>query len=241
MERLNKKIAASGLTSRRKADELIIEGKVKVNGVIVTDLGVKVSDKDIIEVDNKKLVSEDKVYYLLNKPREVLATTADDKGRKTVIDLIDTKERIFPVGRLDYDTSGLLILTNDGELTQALTHPKGSIAKTYIAKVEGIVTSKEIKELESGIILDGVKTKKAHARINKIDKKNNKSYVELTITEGRNHQVKNMFMYFNHKVLKLKRVTYSFLDLSGLKKGEYRPLSIKEVKQLYNECKIKKD
>ena len=241
MERLQKYLSSCGVASRRKSEALILEGRVKVNGTVVKELGFKVNPKDSVMVDDSLVLKDEKLYFLLYKPEKTICSLKDEKGRKTVIDLIDTKERIFPVGRLDYDTSGILLLTNDGELTQALTHPKGSIDKTYVAKVDGIVTSKEIKELESGIILDGVKTKKAHARINKIDKKNNKSYVELTITEGRNHQVKNMFMYFNHKVLKLKRVSYSFLDLSGLRKGEYRTLSIKEVKQLYNECKIKKD
>ncbi len=241
MERLQKYLSSCGVASRRKSEALILEGRVKVNGTAVKELGFKVNPKDSVMVDDSLVLKDEKLYFLLYKPEKTICSLKDEKGRKTVIDLIDTKERIFPVGRLDYDTSGILLLTNDGELTQALTHPKGSIEKTYVAKVDGIVTSKEIKELESGIILDGVKTKKAHARINKIDKKNNKSYVELTITEGRNHQVKNMFMYFNHKVLKLKRVSYSFLDLSGLRKGEYRTLSIKEVKQLYNECKIKKD
>lgn len=241
MERLQKYLSSCGVASRRKSEELILKGKVKVNGLVVKELGFKVSAKDSVMVDDSLVVKEEKLYYLLYKPEKTICSLKDEKGRKTVIDLIDTKERIFPVGRLDYDTSGLLLLTNDGKLTQGLTHPSGDIKKTYLAKIDGIITSSEIKELEKGIVIDGIKTKKSYAKIKKIDKKNNKSYVELTISEGRNHQVKNMFMYFNHKVLKLKRISYSFLDLSGLKKGEYRNLSIKEVKQLYNECKIKKD
>ena len=138
------------------------------------------------------------------------------------------------MGRLDYDTSGLLLLTNDGELTNKLTHPSHDIPKTYSAKVDGIITKEELRTLEKGIILDGVKTKKAIAKLKKVDKRNNKSYVELTITEGRNHQVKNMFAFIGHKVLKLKRISYSFLDLSNLSIGEYRSLTIKEVKQLYS-------
>ena len=240
MERLNKYLSNCGISSRRKSDMLILEGRVRVNNNIIKELGYKVSSKDEVMVDDVIINKEEKQYFLLYKPEKTICSLKDEKGRKTVVDLIETNERIFPIGRLDYDTSGLLLLTNDGELTNLLTHPSGNIKKTYMAKIDGIITSKETKELESGIILDGVKTKKSIVKIVKIDKKNNRSYVEITITEGRNHQVKNMFMFFGHKVLKLKRVNYSFLDLSGLKKGEYRKLTIKEVKQLYNLCKIKK-
>lgn len=240
MERLQKFLSSCGVASRRKSEQLILDGRVKVNGNVVVDLGTKVTNKDEVYVDDVLINRQEKLYYLLYKPEKTICSLHDEKGRLTVVDLIDTKERIFPVGRLDYDTTGVLILTNDGELTNALTHPSGSIKKTYLAKIEGVITPPEVKLLESGIILDGVKTKKAKVKIKKIDKPNNKSYVEITISEGRNHQVKNMFQAVNHKVLKLKRIEYSFLDLTGLKKGEYRTLSIKEVKLLYNECKIKK-
>ena len=241
MERLQKYLASCGIASRRKSEEIILEGRVKVNDVIIKDLGYKVSEKDNVLVDDNPIIKEEKMYYLLYKPEKTICSLSDEKGRKTVIDIIDSQARIFPVGRLDYDTTGVLILTNDGELTNLLTHPSGNIKKTYLAKIDGIINSEETKALETGVVLDGVKTKPAKVKIQKIDKKNNKSYVELTITEGRNHQVKNMFSSVNHKVLKLKRIRYSFLDLSGLKKGEFRPLSIKEVKLLYNECKNKKD
>lgn len=234
MERLQKYLASCGVASRRKSEKLITDGKVRVNDNIITDLGFKVSNKDKIYVDDVLIERTNKVYYLLYKPEKTICSLHDEKGRKTVVDLIDTKERIFPVGRLDYDTTGVLILTNDGELTNLLTHPKGNIRKTYSAKIDGIIKDEEVKKLESGIILDGVKTKKSHVNVRKIDKKNNKSYVEITITEGRNHQVKNMFSAVGHKVLKLKRISYEFLDLSGLKKGEYRTLGVKEVKQLYS-------
>ena len=234
MERLQKYLASCGVASRRKSEELILKGKVIVNGNVITDLGFKVDDKDEVLVDGVEVTKQSKLYYLLYKPEKVICSVKDEKGRKTVIDLIDTKEKIFPVGRLDYDTSGLLLLTNDGELTNKLTHPSGNIEKTYQAKIEGIITPKEIYELERGIVLDGVKTKKSKVKLKKIDKKNNKSYVDITITEGRNHQVKNMFMYFNHKVLKLKRIKYSIFDLKGLSIGEYRRLTIKEVKILYS-------
>ena len=234
MERLQKYLSACGVASRRKSEELILKGKVKVNDKVITDLGFKVSDKDEVYVDNVQVFKQEKEYYLLYKPEKVICSVHDEKGRTTVIDLIDTKEKIFPVGRLDYDTSGLLLLTNDGELTNKLTHPSHDIEKTYLAKIDGLITREELKTLERGVMIDGVKTKRAYTRLKESDKKNNKSYVEITITEGRNHQVKNMFMAVGHKVLKLKRIKYSFLNLSGLSIGEYRKLSIKEVKQLYS-------
>ena len=233
MERLQKYLSSCGDASRRKSEELIKQGKVKVNGKVVNELGFKVDIGDEVSVDDVVISREEKEYYLLYKPEKVICSVRDEKGRTTVVDLIDTKSKIFPVGRLDYDTSGLLLLTNDGELTNKLTHPSGSIQKTYYAKVEGIVTDKEFNELRKGVILDGVKTKRANGKVKKIDKKNNKSYVELIITEGRNHQVKNMFDTIGHKVLKLKRTNYAFLTLNGMSIGEYRKLSIKEVKQLY--------
>jgi len=234
MERLQKYLSSCGIASRRKSEQLILDGKVKVNGKIVNELGFKINEKDVISVNDKEITKDEKVYYLLYKPEKVICSVKDEKGRCTVIDLIDTKTKIFPVGRLDYDTSGLLILTNDGELTNLLTHPSHNIEKTYSAKIDGIINIDEAKILEKGIVLDGIKTKKAKVKIKKIDKKNNKSYVDITISEGRNHQVKNMFMYFNHKVLKLKRINYAFLDLSGLKIGEYRTLTTKEIKKLYS-------
>jgi len=233
MERLQKYLSECGIASRRKSEELILKGKVSVNGLIVRELGTKITDKDEVMVDGKVVSREDKEYYLLYKPEKIICSVHDEKNRPTVINLIDTKAQIFPVGRLDYDTSGLLLLTNDGELTNKLTHPSNSIEKVYSAKVDGIVTREEARKLENGVLIDGVKTKKARVKIRKIDKKNNKSYVEIIITEGRNHQVKNMFETVNHKVLKLKRVAYSFLTLDDLRIGEYRKLTVKEVKQLY--------
>ncbi len=239
MERLQKYMAECGIASRRKSEELILAGKVKVNGKVVKELGVKVSEKDDIEVNGTYLRKEEKEYYILNKPEKTICSVSDDKGRITVVDLIDTKEKIFPVGRLDYDTTGILLLTNDGTITNKLTHPSGSIEKTYFVKCDGIINIDDIKQLEKGIILDGVKTKKSKAKIKKIDKRNRKSYVEITITEGRNHQVKNMFAAVNHKVLKLKRIRYAFFTLEelNLSLGEYRKLTIKEIKKLYNYCK----
>lgn len=237
MERLQKVIAEAGYASRRKAEELIKAGKVYVNGEKVTEMGFKVSGNDIIDINGKPLKKEEKEYYLLNKPRGVVTTTSDDKDRKVVTDLIETTKRIYPIGRLDYDTTGALILTNDGELANLLTHPKNHVDKTYIAKVKGLVNKSDILALRTGIKMDNYKTSKAGARIISYDKKTDTSIVEITIHEGKNHQVKNMFAAINHEVIKLKREKISFLNLKGLKSGEYRYLNIKEVKKLYNEAK----
>lgn len=234
MERLQKVIANSGYCSRRKAEELILKGKVKVNGETILELGTKVSGNDQIIVENKVITEENKEYILLYKPRGIITSTTDDKNRKTVLDLIDTDKRLYPVGRLDYDTSGLLLLTNDGELTNILIHPSNNVEKVYLAKINGIMNGIEIKKLERGVIIDGKKTSKAKVKVKKIDKKNNCSLVEITIHEGRNHQVKKMFESIGYEVIKLKREKFAFLNLNGLKPGEYRKLSIKEVKILYS-------
>lgn len=232
MERLQKVIANSGYCSRRKAEELIKNGKVMVNGKKIEELGFKVDGNDIITVENKILKKENKEYILLYKPRGVVTTTSDEKGRKTVLDLIETNKRLYPVGRLDYDTSGLLLLTNDGELTNVLIHPKNEIDKVYIAKINGIMNGFEIKTLEKGVLIDGKKTVPCKVKVRKKEK--DSSIIELTIHEGKNHQVKKMFETIGFKVLKLKREKLAFLNLSGLKPGEYRYLSIKEVKMLYS-------
>lgn len=239
MERLQKYLSECGIASRRKCEEIILNKKVKVNGKIINELGYKVSNNDFVTVDDIEVRKKEKEYYILYKPEKVICSVKDDKNRTTVVDLINTTEKIFPVGRLDYDTSGLLILTNDGELANMLTHPSHTIEKKYLAKIEGIITPKDIYMLENGIEIEGVKTKKAKAKIQKIDKKNKKSFVELTISEGRNHQVKNMFGILGYKVLKLKRTNYDFLTLKNLSIGESRKLTIKEVKKLYNDAKEK--
>ena len=236
MLRLQKIIADKGYCSRRKAEELIASGKVYVNGEKITTMGYKASDSDYIEVEGTPLnQKEDKVYYLLNKPRGVVTTASDNLGRKTVVDLINTDKRIYPVGRLDYDTTGLLILTNDGNLTNYLEHPKNNIEKVYVAKIKGIPTKEELSRLCRGVIVDGKKTSKSKAKMIKVDKKSNSSIIELIIHEGKNHQVKKMFKAIGYEVIKLKRESISFLTLDGLKSGEYRELSIKEVKKLYGE------
>ena len=238
MERIQKIIAQSGYCSRRKAEELIVAGKVKLNGQTVTKLGTTADGNDIIEVEGFTIESkQEKVYVLLNKPRGVVTSTKDDKHRKVVTDLINIPTRIYPVGRLDYDTTGVLLLTNDGELTNELLHPSNHIEKVYVAKIKGILTPGHKKTLESGVVIDGIKTAPSKVRIKRIDKKTNTSIVEIMIHEGRNHQVKNMFKALGYDVEKLRRDRLLFLTCDGLPTGEYRFLSIKEVKRLYNEIK----
>ena len=233
MERLQKIIANSGMCSRRKAEELILSGKVKVDGVVVTELGVKASDKSSIEVNGNLISREEKEYYLLNKPRGVLTTTSDDKNRKTVVDLIDTDKRIYPVGRLDYDTTGVLILTNDGDFANMIMHPKNEIDKIYIAKVKGIVNGEAVHKLEDGVMIDDDFVKASRVKVKKVDTKTNHSLVEITIHEGKNHQVKKMFEAVGYLVDKLKRERVAFLTVDGLNSGEYRKLTNKEVSKLY--------
>ena len=234
MERLQKVIANSGYCSRRKAEELISDGKVKVNGVVVSQLGFKVDGNDEVMIGNKVISREEKEYILLNKPRGVVTTSHDDKNRKTVIDLINTDKRLYPVGRLDYDTTGALLLTNDGELTNLLIHPRNKVDKLYIAKVRGFFDKDSASSMSHGVILDGVKTSKCFVKLRKYDRKSDTSIVEVIIHEGRNHQVKRMFEAVSFDVLKLKREMFAFLNVNGLKSGEYRYLSVKEVKQLYS-------
>jgi len=233
MERLQKVIANLGFCSRRKAEELIAKGKVYVNGDLVTELGTKVDNKDIIVVDGVTLDRQiRKEYYLLNKPRGYICSVNDEKGRKVVTDLIDTTERIYPVGRLDYDTTGVLLLTNDGDLTNILTHPSNEIEKTYLAIVEGVITTDEIYELIDGVVIDGVKVVPKRVKIKKKDNEKNRTKVEITIVEGRNHIVKKIFEKIGHPVNKLHREREGFLDVKNLQSGEYRYLTQDEVNKL---------
>lgn len=234
MERLQKFIAEAGYTSRRKAEELIKQGKVEVDGEVVTELGFKISGKEQVIVEGHLLRREEKEYYLLNKPRSIITSVFDDKGRKTVVDLIDTKKRIYPIGRLDYDTTGALLLTNDGEFANILMHPNSKVDKVYIAKLQGIIKGESINQLKNGVIIDGRKTEKCRVKLRKIDLKNNTSIVEITIHEGRNHQVKKMFHEVGFEVLKLKRERIGIFTLYGLKSGSYRRLTPKEVSIIYS-------
>lgn len=234
MERLQKVIASYGYASRRKAEDLIRHGKVLVNGKVITELGTKVLANDIIGIDgviiNKDVKHE---YYLLNKPRQVISSVEDKLGRITVRDLINTEARIYPVGRLDYDTTGLIILTNDGDFANMLMHPSYEIEKTYVAKINKVLDKDDINKLKKGIVIDNRKVDIKRFKVRKKDVEKNTSIVELTIVEGRNHIVKKIFESMRIDVIKLSRVSYAFLTLDGLKSGEYRKLSIKEIKKLY--------
>ena len=243
MERLQKLIAESGYCSRRKAEELIKTGKVFVNGKKITELGTKATFGDEIIVNGKLIEYQGKEYYLFYKPRSVVCTTKDDKGRKSVLDYFDdvTEKRIYPVGRLDYDASGLLLLTNDGDFANLMMHPSNKIDKFYVVKVKGIVTANEIKLLKSGIRLDDKKIYPSRVKLKKINKKALTSIVEITVHDGINHEVKRLMESIGHEVIKLKREMFGFLTLGNLKSGEKRPLSIKEVKKLYNLAKKEAD
>lgn len=232
-ERLQKRIANSGYTSRRKAETLITEGKVKVNGAVETELGTKVKPSDSIEVEGIKLEQEDKLYILFYKPAQVITSVSDDRGRKVVTDYFkQIKTRIYPVGRLDYDTSGLLLLTNDGEFTNLMTHPRYKIKKKYVVKLKGYLMREEVKSLEQGVQLEDGVTQPAIIKVKNQDKDKNTTLVEITITEGRNRQVRRMFEHFGHQVTKLQRIEFGPLNLKGLNAGEGRVLTPHEVKMI---------
>lgn len=235
MERLQKVIAEAGIASRRKAEELITSGKVKVNGVTVTELGTKVDSNDEIVVNGKPIVKEEKVYYLFNKPKKVICSTKDNHNRETVLDYFShINKRVFPVGRLDYETTGLLIMTNDGEFAQLMMHPKTHIEKTYEVEVEGIFTDKMAVHLTKGIMLEGKKTLPAIVEIVSTSKRKNMSLLNITIFEGRNREIRKMMEYFNCNVKRLKRIQYGFLTLGNLRQGEYRKLRSYEIRKLIN-------
>ena len=233
MERLQKIIAQTGYCSRRKAEELITAGRVKVNGKVVTQLGEKADIEDIITIDNKRINVERKVYILMNKPRNVVCSAHDDRGRKTVVDLIEgINERIYPIGRLDFDTTGVLLLTNDGDLTNKLIHPSKEIDKTYRVTIEGFANEEQLERIRKGIKLDGVVTSPAIVEVSKVNKEKRKSIINITIHEGKNHQVKRMFNTVGLKVIKLTRIEFAGFKVGGLKEGQYRLLTNKETMEL---------
>lgn len=230
--RINKFLADNGVASRRHADEMISAGRITVNGKIAT-LGVNIEEGDVVAIDGIPLETAEKreEYYIMNKPKGVVCTVSDDRGRKTVMDLLpETVGRVFPVGRLDYATEGLLILTNDGDLAFRLTHPKNEIPKTYLVRIEGTLTEKDLNPIRSGVELDGVLTKKCKAHIVETNKAYTK--VHVTITEGKNRQVRRMFEAIGKNVAFLKRVSIGQLKLTGLDRGQMRPLTELEIAYL---------
>lgn len=234
IERLQKFMATCGVASRRKCERLIEEGMVKVNGITITELGFKVdSNKDLVMVSDKIIHEEErKVYIAINKPKGCLTASSDDRGRKTVIDLLSFPERVFPVGRLDFETSGLLIITNDGEIFNKIMHPREKIDKTYIAKVTGIPSEEEILKLESGVDIGGYITAPAKVKLLGIEGKT--SNLKITIHEGKKRQVRKMCKYTGHPVIDLKRVSIGEIKLGELKEGQWRYLTSKELNYLMN-------
>ena len=244
MERLQKVIAHAGVASRRQAEKLITAGRVKVNGETVVELGTKVSRHDRVEVDEVPIYKEEPKYFVLNKPTGVISAVEDDRGRPCVTDYFpDVEERIYPIGRLDYNTSGLLLLTNDGtsglllltndgEFANLLMHPSHEVAKGYIAKVNGIPNRDDLRRLEKGVIIDRKKTAPAKARMIKTEEAKDYAVVELVIHEGRNRQVRKMFDAIGHSVQKLRREFYGNIYLDDLRPGQSRVLLPFEVQQL---------
>lgn len=231
--RINKFLAEFGIGSRRAIDKMIEEKRIKVNGVLA-ESGIKVDKSDKISVNGKLLEFEKKkkVYFMLNKPKRVLSTAKDERGRKTVVDLIDTKERIFPIGRLDYDTEGLLLLTNDGEIFNKVIHPRTEVYKTYLVEARGNINMTTLNKLKRGIMLDDKMTLPAKAKILLADERHTE--LHFAIKEGRNRQVRRMFESVGHPVINLKRIMLGELNLEGLEVGEYRPLTKKEINYLYS-------
>ncbi|WP_018755273.1 pseudouridine synthase [Paenibacillus terrigena] len=234
MERLQKILAAAGVASRRKCEELILEGKVEVNGETVNTLGVKADPtQDVITVNGRAIQSESKVYLMMNKPKGVITSATDPKGRKVVTDYVTgIKERVYPVGRLDYDTEGLLLLTNDGEFANLLTHPKHHVPKTYLATVEGIPHGDKLEKLKEGIMLEDGMTAPAELEYQDINVEEKQATIRITIYEGRNRQVRRMFEAISHKVIRLKRIKFGDLSLMNLKRGRTRPLTPNEINEL---------
>ncbi|WP_160691473.1 pseudouridine synthase [Clostridium sp. C2-6-12] len=228
-ERLQKYMASCGVASRRKCEEIILAGKVKVNGVLVNEVGIKIDpSKDKVEYEGKIISKEEKkVYIMLNKPEGYISSVKDEKDRKTILDIVKVEERIYPIGRLDYDSSGLLLLTNDGEIYNKIIHPRVEIIKKYIAVVKGEITEKDIKKFEIGIDIGGYITAPAELKVISYDKK--VSTIEIGIHEGKNRQIRKMCAVLNHEVLSLKRIAIGEIKLGYLKRGEYRELNDEEI------------
>ena len=239
--RINKFIASCGVASRRKAEQFITEGLVKVNNKVVTSLSFDIDEtKDVVTLNDQKIsLASEYVYYMLNKPKGYVTTMSDEKNRKSIIDLIgNINNRVYPVGRLDYESEGLLFLTNDGDLTHKLTHPKFGIQKKYIVKIEGPTKESELAVLRAGVVIDGVRYSKCKAEL--LSFENNISRIQITLTEGKNREIRKMFEAINREVIFLKRIEMAGIKLGGLKRGEIRKLSVYEVdwlKQLVSKVK----
>ncbi|MCD7809284.1 MAG: rRNA pseudouridine synthase [Erysipelotrichaceae bacterium] len=241
MERLQKAIAASGYTSRRKAEDLIRQGRVEVNGEKVIEMGFKVKSGDFITIDGKPIESENKVYYVFYKPKSCICTLSDEHHRKTVIDYFgDVNERIYPIGRLDYDTTGILFLTNDGEFANLMMHPSSHLEKIYDVTINGIITKKTISQLQKGVYLDGVKTLPCRIKLVSQDEEHGSSRLLVKLVEGKNRQIKKMFESVGFEVKRLHRSQIGNVHLDGLKPGEYRRLKPHEVKELRQKALDKK-
>ena len=230
--RINKYLADCGVASRRKCDELISQGKVKLNGKVTRELGVDIKPTDVVMFENRVVrPTARRVYFKLHKPKGYVTTASDEKGRKTVVELMrKVQERVYPIGRLDYDTEGLLILTNDGDITNILTHPKNTVKKTYIASIEGEISADDVKNISKGIDIGGYVTQPCSVTIKDKDEKFTR--VEVVISEGKNHQVKKMFEAVGKTVAFLKRVSIGEIKLGGLARGEYKALTTKEIAYL---------
>ena len=229
--RINKFLASAGIASRRKVEEYIKDGRVKVNNVVVCNLSTDIDENDVVMFDDKVVKNIEKFeYYMLNKPVGYVSTASDDRGRKTVVELIKTEQRIYPVGRLDFESEGLLLLTNDGELTNKLTHPKHNISKTYIVKINDVLTLDEQKKIEKGVVIDNYKLNQCKIRL--LRKEINSTQLEIVIFEGRNREIRKMFETIGKKVVYLKRIKIEKLTLGNLKSGQYRELTTKEIEYL---------
>ena len=234
-ERLQKYMARCGVASRRKCEEIILAGKVKVNGMIINELGTKVTLDDIVEYEGKRILPEEnKVYIMLNKPEGVITSAKDEKGRKTILDIVKVEERVYPIGRLDYDSSGLLLLTNDGDVYNNIIHPRVEIDKKYIAECKGIFSKQDIEKFEKGLDIGGYVTAPAKIRIISEDLVKNSyiSTVEMTIHEGKNRQIRRMCEAVGRKVLALHRSKIGTIGVKDLELGKWRYLREDEVKKL---------
>lgn len=226
--RLQKFLAHCGVASRRQAEVIISQSRVSVNGKIVTNPATDVNDQDLVKVDGKTVkINKTYKYYLLNKPLGVVSTASDEKGRVNVIDLIESDKRLYPIGRLDMDTTGIILITNDGKLTQILTHPKYELSKTYIAKVKQRPNKDSLNKLRSGVYIDGRKTKEAQVKI--LNSYENETLIEISIEEGRNRQIRKMFDAIGHPIISLKRVKIGEIEIGGLMVGDYRELNKEEL------------